>query len=103
MKKAIILSILLYLAVGIGYQVYNCAVPQLGADGMPSDIPCAGIVWTPIILLGWPLVSLFFVAYGDILKGLIQFALVLIVVSPIFLVLIRRHQRKNIKPQDQIV
>lgn len=55
----IILALALYLVVGILFQVYSCAV-----TGRGSDLPCAGILWTPIVVLMWPFMAVFDLAYG---------------------------------------
>lgn len=49
--------VIAYVAIGVLYNVATCATwnMQLGQDGSPPDIPCAGIPWTPMMVAGWPL------------------------------------------------
>ena len=47
---------LVYLLCGLAFQMVVCAyLSYREAMGNPSDLPCWGIVWTPLILIGWPL------------------------------------------------
>lgn len=65
MNKKLITFIILYLIFGVIYQIYSCKV---NID--PEDpFPCSGIVWTPIVLLGWPLFGIFDIIYGIIISS----------------------------------
>ncbi|MEK7570299.1 MAG: hypothetical protein AAB515_02580 [Patescibacteria group bacterium] len=82
--KKLLLAAVLYVGIGIFYQALLCTAwwSQLGSDGIPSDIPCAGILWTPIVLLQWPLMGFFSLMYGDFSRGIpvvLAFILILLV------------------------
>jgi len=82
MNKKLITFILLYLLFGIIYQVYLCS-----AHIKEISIPCAGYIWTPIVLLGWPLFGLFDLIGGFIIRGLIiitAFVLTILIPHKIF-------------------
>lgn len=60
----LIAAFVVYLSAGIFFQIYTCTNPDPNGDGYPSDIPCAGIPWTPLIIVGWPIMIIGF-AYGQ--------------------------------------
>jgi hypothetical protein len=55
-SKLFLTALVLYLVLGIGYQIWTCATwsSSLGQDGLPPDIPCAGIPWTILVVGLWP-------------------------------------------------
>ena len=50
---------LVYLLFGIAYHITECAYfGYRGGAGNPSDLPCGGLLWTPVILAFWPVYSM---------------------------------------------
>ncbi|MEK9173313.1 MAG: hypothetical protein AAB594_01945 [Patescibacteria group bacterium] len=78
-KKQITIFVGLYLLFGLINQAYSC---KISVD--PEDpFPCAGIIWTPVVLLGWPLFGIFDLIHGFIVRGvLILLAFTLTIVIP---------------------
>lgn len=62
-RSLLIAAFVVYFGAGIFFQVQTCLNPDGNGDGYPSDIPCAGIPWTPLIIVGWPIMIIGF-AYG---------------------------------------
>ena len=82
MNKKLITFLILYLIFGIIYQSYTCYVSI-----KDDSISCVNIVWTPIIILGWPLFGIFDLISGPIVRGvitLIAFSLAILVPHLVF-------------------
>ena len=56
---------LAYFVFGVAHVIVDVAYcGYRAASGNPSDLPCLSPLWTPMDLLGWPLM-----AYGDSVSG----------------------------------
>ena len=88
------LALGLYLAFGIGYQIWTCATwsARLGQDGLPPDLPCAGMPWTAMNVGLWPIYSARDLQGGYPIAGAI-FAVATAVVAGMALVGLRALRR----------
>jgi len=63
--RYLLLFVLVYFFFGVAYQITVCLYSGYrAAAGNPSDLPCAGFPWTPMILACWPLF-----AFGTLIAG----------------------------------
>lgn len=89
----LIAAFVVYFGAGIFFQVQTCLNPDSNGDGYPSDIPCAGIPWTPFIIVGWPIVMIGF-PYGFFSEAGLA-AVLLLVVAALFFFAIRAAESRT--------
>lgn len=94
-SKFFLLAVALYLVCGIAYQLWTCATwsSNLGQDGFPPDIPCAGIPWTIFTVGLWPAYSSHDLRHGHPLAGALFVVAFVVVVVLLALGLRRGKQR----------
>ena len=93
-RSFFIAALVLYLVFGIVYQVWTCATwtTNLGQDGYPPDIPCAGVPWTIFIVSLWPGYSSLDLWYGHPMAGAL-FVAAFLVVLVLFALGLRKRKR----------